>query len=466
MKKETKMEAIPLKLEPQELSALQSTLLQAQKSELYRERLSGISVNDLQSWERIPLTSRSDLQKAGLSGTRAAPLEQICHYGESSGTTGASNTTWLTAQDLSSNACRIKDRHPEVFSPGRIILNRFPFMAAPAHLIQLIAQLGGGVSIPAGNINWDVPFPRALEMAQATRAEVLAGLPLEPIVLERLARERGLDPATDFNIEYFFLGGAPLPPVIQRRIERTWQARVIELYGSTETMLLGTSCTARSLHIETDLAFCEHLKLNRDETAQLGEKSRLVVTTLGIEGSPLVRFDTGDVVERQPACPCGDPRPALRVLGRASDVIRIGDQSLFNSELIEAAGMAADVIDSSVFFAIALPDRLVIRVETDSPEQRERVADARDSAQTCLPGVSCEIECTEPNALLDIDQIGRSPTVYKPVFVSDWNQSDRRLMSVTQGMMEWPAPSARVIGRMALRAARSAIRRRRLKKTL
>ena len=41
----------------------------------------------------------------------------------------------------------------ELFAPGRIILNRFPFMAAPAHLIQLIAQQGGGVAIPAGNIN-------------------------------------------------------------------------------------------------------------------------------------------------------------------------------------------------------------------------------------------------------------------------------------------------------------------------
>ena len=55
-----------------------------------------------------------------------------------------------------------------------LLLNRFPFMAAPAHLVQLLAQQGGGVAIPAGNINWDVPFPRALELARRTGAQVLA----------------------------------------------------------------------------------------------------------------------------------------------------------------------------------------------------------------------------------------------------------------------------------------------------
>lgn len=466
MKNPTQNSPFPTPYGTGEIAALKATIQQAQKSELYRDRLSSISISDADSWQRIPLTSRSDLQKAGLSGTRAAPLEKICHYGESSGTSGASNTTWLTADDLSANATRIMERHPEVFAPGRIILNRFPFMAAPAHLIQLVAQLGGGISIPAGNINWDVPFPRALEMAQQTRAQILAGLPLEPIVLERMARERGLDPATDFDLQYFFLGGAPLPPVIQRRIERIWKARVIELYGSTETMLLGTSCEERALHIETDFAFCEYLQLSSNEAAVDDEKSRLVVTTLGIEGSPLVRFDTGDVVQRLPDCPCGDPRPALRVLGRASDVIRIKEQTFFNSELIEAAGMAADVIDSSVFFTIALADRLVVRIETDSEAQRKLASDARDAFQECLPNVPCEIELTEPNAILDIDQIGRSPTVYKPVFVSNWKQDRRRLISITQGMMEWPAPSAQAIGRMALRAARGALRRRKLNKNL
>jgi phenylacetate-CoA ligase len=234
-------------------------------------------------------------------------------------------------------------------------------MAAPAHLIQLIAQRGGGVAIPAGNINWDVPFPRALDLAVRTGAHVLAGLPLEPIVLAEIARARGLDPAT-LGLDTLFLGGAALPPALQRRMARLWRARIIELYGSTETMLLGTSCPTGTLHLEPTLAYCEVLPADDHE-------GRLIVTTLGVEGSPLVRFDTGDVVRPSGACACGDPRPGLVVLGRAADALELGGRRLFPYELIDAAAGAADALGSSVFFIVALPDRLLVRIESHGGDE-------------------------------------------------------------------------------------------------
>ena len=298
-------------------AALEATIECARSSPLYAERLRGVEVRDPSELRNVPLTTRSDLIAVGLHGTRALPLEEVCHYGETSGTSGAgANSTWLTAADFSRSARAIAKRHPDVFTPGHILLNRFPFMAAPAHLIQLIAQQGGGVAIPAGNINWDVPFPRALDMAQSTGANVLAGFPLEPIVLAQIARSRGLDPAKDIELDTFFLGGGPLPPVMQRRIERVWDGRVIELYGSTETMLLGTGCRARSLHLEPDLVHYEVLRPDSDAETAVGEDGRLIVTTLGIEGSPLVRFETGDWVRRLPPCECGDRAPAVQGAGR------------------------------------------------------------------------------------------------------------------------------------------------------
>jgi phenylacetate-CoA ligase len=155
---------------------LDATIARARGSTLYRERLAGTRIRTLDDLRAVPLTTRGDLQAAGTHGTRALPLEQVCHYGESSGTSGASNSTWLTAGDFVRDAHAIRASHSDVFAPGRIILNRYPFMAAPAHIIQLVAQEGGGVSIPAGNINWDVPFPRALDLACRTGAHVIAGL--------------------------------------------------------------------------------------------------------------------------------------------------------------------------------------------------------------------------------------------------------------------------------------------------
>src|SRR5438094_3192541 len=124
------------------LAALDATIARARRRELYRERLAGVRVRTLADVAAIPLTTRADLQQAGVNGTRAAPLAAICHYGESSGTSGASNSVWLTPGDLDRSAQAMRAAHPDVFAPGRVILNRFPFMAAPAHLMQLIAQSG------------------------------------------------------------------------------------------------------------------------------------------------------------------------------------------------------------------------------------------------------------------------------------------------------------------------------------
>jgi phenylacetate-CoA ligase len=435
------------------LDALQATLDRARRSPLYRERLADVRLASLDDLRRLPLTTRADLHRAGTHGLRAAPLEAVCHYGETSGTTGgATNVVWLTAGDLARSAEAIRAAHPDVFAPGRIVLNRFPFMAAPAHLIQLIAQGGGGVAIPAGNINWDVPFPRALELACETGAHVIAGLPLEPIVLGLVARAAGIDPAA-LAVDTLFLGGAPMPQVLRRRIAAEWGARVIELYGSTETMLLGTSCAEGTLHLETALAHCEVLDAARREPVGAGGEGVLVVTTLGIEGSPLVRFDTGDLVRLLPPCACGDPRPGVVVLGRDEGAVELGGVRLHAHDLIDAAAAAADALGSTVFFVVILPDRVLVRIETGAAG-----GDAGGAFARRLPGVPVEIEPLAPGMLLDVEMLGRGPRVYKPVVLSDWRRPGRRLLTIGEGMMEWPrigwAEGRRWLGRTLVTAAR------------
>ncbi len=443
------------------IAALDETIERARGSALYRDRLAGVRIQSLADLQALPLTTRADLQRAGVDGTRAVPLERVCHYGESSGTTGASNTTWLTADDFARSAAAIRASHPDVFGPGRIVLNRFPFMAAPAHLIQLIAQAGGGVAIPAGNINWDVPFPRALELLRRTGAHVLAGLPLEPVVLGELARAAGVDPARDLAVDAMFLGGAPLPPSLQRRLARTWNARVVELYGSTETMLLGTSCAEGTLHLETGLAHCELLALDADRPARDGADGRLVVTTVGLQGSPLVRLETGDVVRPLPPCACGDDRPAVIVLGRAVEAVDLGGRRLYPYELVDAGAAAADAVDSSVFFTVLLPDRILLRIEAErGPEAA--IAVLRDR----LAGVASEVEIVPRGLLLDVETLSRSPHVYKPVVVSDWRRPGRRILTVMEGMMEWPRPTLAEGRRWLGRLVRTARRRRRLMREL
>lgn len=437
------------------VAALAAAIERARSSPLYADRLRDLHVREVDDVRRAPLTTRADLHRAGPHGTRAVPLDRICHYGETSGTTGSSNSTWLTARDLQTSACTIASRHPEIFGPGRVVLNRFPFMAAPAHLVQLIAQAGGGIAVPAGNINWDVPFPRALDLARTTGATVLAGMPLEPVILGQLALARGLDPASTTSFDTFFLGGAPLPPAFRARMARVWGVRVVELYGSTETMLLGTGCPEGTLHLEPDLAYFEILELDSDQQAPRGTVGRLVVTTLAIEGSPLVRFETGDLVEQLAPCKCGDMRPAIRVMGRQSDTVELAGQRLHAHDIIDAAAEAANSLDSSVFFVVALADRLLVRIEASSS------ADPTTRLAQRL-AVPIEVEVVGQNELLDVELLCRSPRVYKPVVMSDWTRGGRRVLSVSEGMIEWPRLTAAEAWLWLRRTLRRSSRRRRL----
>jgi phenylacetate-CoA ligase len=445
------------------LAAVDATIARARRSALYAERLAGVRLRTLADLRALPLTTRGDLQDAGAHGTRAVPLSQVTHYGESSGTSGASTSTWLTAGDFERDACALRARHPDVFAPGRVILNRFPFMAAPAHLVQLVAQQGGGVAIPAGNINWDVPFPRALELAQRTGAHVLAGMPMEPVVLGEIARAAGVDVRRDLAFDTLVLGGSSLPPALQRRLARTWGAQVIELYGSTETMLLGTSCAAGTLHLEPSLVYAEIVDLPTGQPVAEDGEGVLVITTLGVEGSPLIRLDTGDVVRRLPPCRCGDDRPAILVLGRTGDVVTIGTRRLHTHAILDAAAAAADALDSTVFFVVVLPDRLVVRIEV---ALRGAGGDPLATIRAALGDVPVEVETVVPGDLLDVELLGRSPHVYKPVMASDWTRPGRRILTVGEGMIEWPRPSAGEGRRWFGRVWRNARRRRRLLREL
>jgi phenylacetate-CoA ligase len=148
------------------IALLDATIARARGSTLYRERLACTRIRTLDDLRAVPLTTRGDLQAAGTHGTRALPLEQVCHYGESSGTSGASNSTWLTAGDFLRDAHAIRASHPAVFAPGRIILNRYPFMAAPAHIIQPRA---GGRGVPRATSTGTCPS-RAHSIWPAGRA--------------------------------------------------------------------------------------------------------------------------------------------------------------------------------------------------------------------------------------------------------------------------------------------------------
>jgi hypothetical protein len=150
------------------------------------------------------------------------------------------------------------------------------------------------------------------------------------------------------------------------------------------------------------------------------------------------------------------------VLGRTSETIELGGHRLHPYDVLDAAAAAADALDSSVFFVVVLADRLLVRIEAEDGAGGDPVA----AIGTRLPGVPVEIERVPRCMLLDVEMLSRSPHVYKPVVLSDWRRPGRRILTVVEGMIEWPRPTRAEGARWLWRTLRTAARRRRLVRDL
>jgi phenylacetate-CoA ligase len=118
-----------------------------------------------------------------------------------------------------------------------------------------------------------------------------------------LLKESGLGK----NIAPAFIGatGSVLDPFLKSFIEKTFDAHVFEVYGATESGLIGFECRQDRYHVMSDLIYTE---FHRDgQPVSPGEAGELVITKLYGRGTPILRYTAmNDIVAPLPgSCPCG-----------------------------------------------------------------------------------------------------------------------------------------------------------------
>ncbi len=119
-----------------------------------------------------------------------------------------------------------------------------------------------------------------------------------------------------------------LPVDEYERIARAFDAKVGNSYAATECMFFSHSCDEWWLHVNADWCIFEPVDAE-GRAVPPGEPSHTVlITNLANRVQPILRYDLGDsVVVRPDPCPCGSPFPAIRVQGRAADVVELLDES-------------------------------------------------------------------------------------------------------------------------------------------
>ncbi|MEV1005437.1 hypothetical protein [Nonomuraea sp. NPDC050202] len=113
-----------------------------------------------------------------------------------------------------------------------------------------------------------------------------------------------------------------LPTSEYARIAAALGAKVRTSYACNECPFLSYGCAQNWMHLNADWAILEPVD-EQYRPVPPGEPSHTVLlTNLANHVQPILRYDLGDSVLLRPdPCPCGQPGPAVRVQGRAADLL-------------------------------------------------------------------------------------------------------------------------------------------------
>lgn len=442
---------------------LRAAVERARRSPFYARHLAGHALRGRGDLAGLPPTFKTHLRDATPFGMLAVPAHRAWHYHETSGTTGEPISTWCGLGELRAMAAAVTRLVPEL-AGETILLNRFPLFAPVSFVFEEALRQVNACHIAAGTMSWDVPFPRAVDFIRRLGVTAVASLPLEPVLLHDMATDAGLDPAEVFrSVKVVFCGGAVLPPALRRAIEHDWQARVVEIYGSNETMLMGVGCPRGRLHLCDELLEFELLDPRTHAPVAAGERGVLAITSLVHEVMPLVRYVTGDLVGIDPAgCDCGHGGPVAEVFGRAGEVFTYGDRTTTPYEVLDAAYDFADRLGTRIFFILARPRTLHLLVEVADPTAPRDGAAERELRRRV--GVPLAIDYLGHNEVLDRSALYRGPKIYKPSVISDWRGEGRKTITIMEALLEWPKYDLRTLLHLGRRQLRNARRRSRLLK--
>ncbi len=305
-----------------------------------RARMPGGPIRSTAALRALPLTSKDELladqaSRPPYGSNLTFPLSEYTHLHVTSGTISKPLRVPRTAADWSTTrTCFARAlREIGLTAEDRIAL---PFTFGP-HLRFWSAVAGveelGALSIPLGGLEVRDRL-RAIAIHEVT---AMICTPTDALRLIDLAREWGLEECFS-SVHTLICQGEPGASIAatRERIEDAWEARVFDHAGSTEMGVFSYPCAAGGgLHIIEDEFLCEVLDLHTGEEVGAGHQGELVLSALSRSGFPVIRYRGGDIVDVGGRCPGGHDDVWLPngIVGRREDMVVIGDQKIFPSEV-------------------------------------------------------------------------------------------------------------------------------------
>lgn len=128
----------------------------------------------------------------------------------------------------------------------------------------------------------------------------------DPNMLRKLAILKNNSSGKHIKPRYIFSAGSMLDKYTKDYVEKAFDTKIVDVYGSTETGPIAFQCNKDgNYHVHSDFVFLEFLD-DKKESVALNHPGNLVVTRLYGKGTPIIRY-TGieDVlipIERKNSC--------------------------------------------------------------------------------------------------------------------------------------------------------------------
>ncbi len=376
----------------EEIRLLQENLLSQQLAYVsqyspYYKRVfaaSGVDVSTIKSiddLQQLPFTEKKDLQLYN-EEFLCVPKEEIVDYITTSGTLGDPVTFGCTERDLQRLAYNERKSFACADMKKGDILQLMTtmdkrFMAGLAYWLG-IRDLGASI-VRVGNgipeLQWDtimrikpsaimcVPsfILRLIDYAEANNIDYH-----NSSIKKIIGIGEGL---RDQNFELNLLG---------KKIHEKWpEVQLFATYSSTEMSATFSECIhGCGGHVHPELIIVEIIDDN-NQPVEDGNVGEVVITTLGVEGMPLIRFRTGDIAAKiTDQCKCGRNSYRLTPLvGRKNNMLKLKGTTIYPPAINDVLDNADYVVNYvvRVVTSAAGTDEVIVQIGTNSDLDEEFV---------------------------------------------------------------------------------------------
>ncbi len=241
-----------------------------------------------------------------------------------SGTTGAAKRVFYTEGDCERTVELFMAGLGELIFPGSVTMILFPF-TGPFGLGELIAEAVSRLGARPLKLGASGSYGEWSEILEKERPDSFVGMPVQLLRLLRVCGRGSLRRA--------LVSGDLCPAAVIEGCESILGSRLFPHYGSREMALGGAiTCPAHAgMHLRENHVIAEIVD-GDGKALPAGEYGELVITTIGMEAMPLIRYRTGDYTRILPGkCPCGSEALRLDTVSRrdGGEEMAALDETLF-----------------------------------------------------------------------------------------------------------------------------------------